>query len=816
MFLKAKGEALLDKGFPIVPIKKGFKHPGMTGWESMQATTEDVRKWVSNGRAEDGVGILAANFPGVDLDILDADVALQLEEFTLARLGPAPIRIGKAPKRLLIYYTPEPFAKVQSSTYIDSEGRECKAEILGKGQQYVAYHIHPETNQPYTYVGRELSDYEVWELKPILQADAVAICLEFQRIAESLGWQRKGRAVDDGPPRVRSTDVEGDFLGAKPATALTLERIREILFAMPELAVGRDDWLRVCQAIHHQFAGSKEGYALFNEWSQLDGSYDEADCLRVYRSLKITDDQSQVTFASILWMFKAAGGDSKILDELIERIKACESRDDLLTKIPDEVGPLSLTDIDLEQIAQEMRARHKLITGIPIKISMMRGLLRKAINNYAAKHKAVVLSGGKRTPMDQPLDHSGFPHVVENLETGALQLRATVQNLDHMLKGYGISLLYDVILKNQDICMPAGYIEDCQDISANAKFQEVRSLLSLNDVNLFAMDFLPTLMLNAVRNPVIDWITGTTWDGVDRLRALFDTVEVDEADNIYRDKILQLWMIQCVAAADAAQHATAFMAAPAYEGVLVFQGEQGSKKTTWFRGLVDSSMSEYVVTGCHLEPNNKDSVKKAISSWICEMGEIDSSFKKSDISQLKAFLSHTTDEIRLPYEKLSNSYLRRTSFCGSVNDVEFLTDSTGARRFYPLNIKKANADHSINMQQVWAQIWESLYLKGAQWWPDAEMVALLTPKHEEHAQGCDVIDGILSYFKSEFDGHAGDGVSTFFTATEIMERIGVQKGKQNLNKISAYFRKIGAKRLLIHGRKGYYLIPISEFESDNF
>ena len=81
MFLKAKGEALLDKGFPIVPIKKGFKHPGMTGWESMQATTEDVRKWVSNGRAEDGVGILAANFPGVDLDILDADVAKQLSDF---------------------------------------------------------------------------------------------------------------------------------------------------------------------------------------------------------------------------------------------------------------------------------------------------------------------------------------------------------------------------------------------------------------------------------------------------------------------------------------------------------------------------------------------------------------------------------------------------------------------------------------------------------------------------------------------------------------------------------------------------------------
>ncbi|RUM53253.1 MAG: virulence-associated E family protein, partial [Methylococcus sp.] len=65
--------------------------------------------------------------------------------------------------------------------------------------------------------------------------------------------------------------------------------------------------------------------------------------------------------------------------------------------------------------------------------------------------------------------------------------------------------------------------------------------------------------------------------------------------------------------------------------------------------LVPKNFRRYVKTGHHLSLGNKDTEIKAISYWITELGELDSTFKQSDISKLKAFTRKTDDVIRLPY-----------------------------------------------------------------------------------------------------------------------------------------------------------------------
>ncbi len=73
----------------------------------------------------------------------------------------------------------------------------------------------------------------------------------------------------------------------------------------------------------------------------------------------------------------------------------------------------------------------------------------------------------------------------------------------------------------------------------------------------------------------------------------------------------------------------------------------------------------YFGEGRTYDPRNKDSQIECTSKWICELGEIGSTMKK-DIDSLKAFLTSSTNEYRLPYGKTALRYARMTSFCGTT------------------------------------------------------------------------------------------------------------------------------------------------------
>ena len=58
-YLGQYGATLLEKGYPIVPIKPGYKFPkGLEGWERLSATPVHLNKWLSNGFAHGGVGVI--------------------------------------------------------------------------------------------------------------------------------------------------------------------------------------------------------------------------------------------------------------------------------------------------------------------------------------------------------------------------------------------------------------------------------------------------------------------------------------------------------------------------------------------------------------------------------------------------------------------------------------------------------------------------------------------------------------------------------------------------------------------------------------
>jgi len=121
-------------------------------WRNHNTTEHDVRRWESDGA---NVGLRAGRFPGLDIDSTDDGIATAVQELALRELGPAPLRVGKPPKRLLMYRTDDPFGRMRMWLE-DVKKTTHLIELLGEGQQYLVFGTHPATMRPYQWSVPEL------------------------------------------------------------------------------------------------------------------------------------------------------------------------------------------------------------------------------------------------------------------------------------------------------------------------------------------------------------------------------------------------------------------------------------------------------------------------------------------------------------------------------------------------------------------------------------------------------------------------------------------------------------------------------------
>ena len=113
-YLRENGRSLIENGFNIIPIPPGSKSPGFDGWQNTRATQGLLSEWLNDGHRDSGVGILTKEHPAIDLDILDEAMAEKIEEWCILNIGNCPVRIGRAPRRLLICRANTPFRKMKS------------------------------------------------------------------------------------------------------------------------------------------------------------------------------------------------------------------------------------------------------------------------------------------------------------------------------------------------------------------------------------------------------------------------------------------------------------------------------------------------------------------------------------------------------------------------------------------------------------------------------------------------------------------------------------------------------------------------------
>lgn len=278
-------------------------------------------------------------------------------------------------------------------------------------------------------------------------------------------------------------------------------------------------------------------------------------------------------------------------------------------------------------------------------------------------------------------------------------------------------------------------------------------------------------------HPVREWLDDVEWDGVNRFDALFETLNCTNENQELAKQFLWKWSLQAIRAImDERGHAS--------ELVLVLIGKQGDGKTRWIRNLAPD---DFIKTGLFLNPQNKDSVLEANTTWINELGEIDGMTRKVDHANFKAFLSKTDDYIRRPYAVTEERIPRKSVFCGSVNGNSFLVDDTGNRRFLVLECDAIKYDHSVNMAQYWKEVWHEAKSTLQEHWLNAEEME----QQAEESNKYRMLDPIVQNFQQNEHLLIGEG----FYAKEIIEITSeIDKGR-----ITQHQCKIIKQHLLRHG-----------------
>lgn len=252
-FMRDLGEQMAADGWPIIPIRPGSKAPGRWHygyWEDYpewqrhceRATTiHETDCWSQWPGA--GIGIACGKVVGIDIDITDAMLAIQVENIAREVLGQTSlIRIGNAPKRLLVYRCSAPFASFQRGNI----------QILARGRQFVSHAIHPDTRRPYTWPDERPESTPPDGLPDVAEAQV----REFlERATAILPPHMRGQSMFSAS--VRSDGVHGQ--------RGTMEAIRDALDYIPNNELHYDDWVAIGLAI--KGALGEDGRELFLAWS---------------------------------------------------------------------------------------------------------------------------------------------------------------------------------------------------------------------------------------------------------------------------------------------------------------------------------------------------------------------------------------------------------------------------------------------------------------------------------------------------------------------------------------------------------------------
>ncbi len=176
------------------------KQPRGPGWlkRALQDPPEAVR--IAPDPRALNTGLACVRIVGADVDVPVQGLADQIVNLAEVAFDPTPlVRIGLAPKILLVYRSDTAFSKIQTPELFLPDGTKCKVELLAKGQQFVADGIHPDTGQPYWWTGENPETVRLDELPAIAEEQARLFIEDAARLLRAAGAKEKAKPKRHDP-----------------------------------------------------------------------------------------------------------------------------------------------------------------------------------------------------------------------------------------------------------------------------------------------------------------------------------------------------------------------------------------------------------------------------------------------------------------------------------------------------------------------------------------------------------------------------------------------------------------------------------------
>jgi GTPase SAR1 family protein len=273
----------------------------------------------------------------------------------------------------------------------------------------------------------------------------------------------------------------------------------------------------------------------------------------------------------------------------------------------------------------------------------------------------------------------------------------------------GYRFKYNIVKNNID-CWLDNHWVDLTDLIFNDIIKAVNNIgvkAKENDIKIILYSS-STLKYDPFKN-YLDNLS--PWDGYDYIGDLWDTLNIDDE---YKKYFIR-WIVLLVASMNDSSKSNPY--------VLTLIGPQGVGKTRWLNKLIPEKLSNYRFQGI-LDLRDKDSKITLAENLLINLDELDA-IDRNEVARLKELITSSGYKVRPPYGKIQEFRCRRASFCASLNNMNFLMDKTGSRRFLIIDVNNPiNHNHNINMDYVFAQAFvlykesESLYLS------DSEMAEL--------------------------------------------------------------------------------------------
>ena len=217
----------------------------------------------------------------------------------------------------------------------------------------------------------------------------------------------------------------------------------------------------------------------------------------------------------------------------------------------------------------------------------------------------------------------------------------------------------------------------------------MEEIYSVNPSKDLVVECLSAVAADNAFHPVRDWQTVRAWDGEERLPTMLTRYFGAPDDDLTRE-MSRAWLVG----------GAARIRKPGckLDTVLVLVGEQGIGKSSALKALMPWPE---LFADTPLDLKTKDCMQNLGGVWLYELAELEG-LRGRNPQRVKAFLTSAVDTYRVPYGRMPSAHPRQCFFVATTNEPEFLVDNSGARRFWPVPVRRIDV---TGLEAVRDQLW---------------------------------------------------------------------------------------------------------------